>query len=102
MGGGVVIELVSLKLKAGVEESDFLRAAEDVTVFLSQCAGFIRRRLAKSDGEDWIDYVEWRTLPDALSAAKRFNQVPDTQQFNAAIEPGSVVMRHLTVHSAVN
>ena len=98
----MVIELVSLKVKENIKESDFLRAAEASNIFLSGCTGFVRRRLAKSEAGDWVDYVEWQSLGDALSAAQRFSQAPETRDFNSAIEPGSVVMRHLTIRSTAN
>lgn len=98
----MVIELVSLRIRGNVIEADFVRAAETATRFLSSCTGFIRRRLAKSDAGDWVDYVEWHSLDDALAAAKQFTQAPETRDFHAAIEPGSVTMRHLTTYSAAN
>jgi heme-degrading monooxygenase HmoA len=98
----MVIELASLRVKHAVNDAEFGRAADRATAFLSGCQGFIRRRLAKSETGDWVDYVEWESRKDALSAAARFNHVPESRSFNEAIEPGSVMMRHLVVHSAVN
>jgi hypothetical protein len=98
----MIIELVLLKIRSNVSELDFLRAAEAATLFLSECDGFIRRRLAESDDGDWVDYIEWQALDDALAAAKRFNQAPETREFNDAIEPGSVVMRHLVTRHLMN
>jgi hypothetical protein len=69
---------------------------------LSECDGFIRRRLAKSDDGEWVDCIEWQSPDYALAAAKRFNEAHETREFNDAIEPGSVVMRHLVTRHLVN
>lgn len=95
-----VIELVLLKIKPGVPDSDFLSAASAASGFLKGCKGFICRRLAKGEAGQWIDYVEWHSMEAALAAAEAFNASPVTKAFNDAIEPGSVVMRHLTIRAA--
>jgi hypothetical protein len=97
----MVIELVSLRCRPSAEEG-FVHAAAGATAFLRTCQGFVRRRLAKGEDGAWVDYVEWESMEDALAAAAQFNQVPETRAFNAAIEPGSVVMRHLAVHAAAD
>jgi hypothetical protein len=98
----MVIELVSLRVRPTVSDADFVCAADSATTFLSSCPGFVRRRLAKDDVDAWVDYIEWRTREDAVAAAKRFNRAPETRAFSEAIEPGSVVTHHLSVHAAVN
>ena len=97
----MVVEVVLFRLEHNTSEADFLRAADLTNKFLSCCKGFIRRRLGESD-DGWIDYVEWQSMADALAAAKQFNESPDTKHFNELIEPGSTVVRHLTVRSEVN
>jgi hypothetical protein len=93
----VVIELVMLRTKASVTDEAFLAAAAQAHEFLKGREGFLRRRLAKDEDGKWVDYVEWATMPEALAAARSFNASAATQAFNAAIEPGSVSMRHFTV-----
>jgi hypothetical protein len=102
MLNGVVIELVSFATRDDVSEVGFVRVAESANALLRGCAGFIRRRLAKSDAKEWVDDVDWQTVDDALAAARRFNDAPETRAFNTAIRPGSVVMRHLTAHVVAN
>lgn len=96
----MIIELVTLRPKPGIAESDFLRASEATTKFLLRCKGFLRRRLARSEAGEWLDYLEWESLEDAKAAAAQFNRVPETREFNNAIEAQSVFMRILTVLSA--
>jgi hypothetical protein len=98
----MVIELVLLKVKESIDDRDFLRAADAATQVLLRCAGFMRRRLAKGDAREWVDYVEWQSLEEALAAARRFNEAPETHDFNKAIGSGSVVTHHLTVRAAAN
>jgi hypothetical protein len=98
----MVIELVSLRLVPSESDESFVRAAEAATAFLRTCQGFLRRRLARGEDGSWVDYVEWDSMQDALSAARQFNHAPETQAFNAAIEAGSVLMRHLTVYAAAD
>jgi heme-degrading monooxygenase HmoA len=93
----MVIELVVFRIRRDIAEADFLRAASATSTFLSRCEGFIRRRLAKSDTDEWIDYVEWRSMADALTAARGFRESSETRAFNDAIEAGVTVVRHLTV-----
>jgi hypothetical protein len=98
----MVIELVTLRVKPTVSDAELARAAGAAMLFLSSCRGFVRRRLAKSETGDWVDYVEWETREDALAAAEQFNHVPQTRAFNEAVELGSVVVRHLIVYSSAN
>jgi len=90
----VVIELVLLRVRHSVSDEAFLAAAASANDVLTRCRGFLRRRLAKEEHGQWVDYVEWETLPDALAAAEAFSADAAAQPFNAAIEPGSVTMRH--------
>ena len=98
----MVIELVTFKTREGVQESDFARAAESADKFLLTCKGFRQRRLANRNGCEWLDYVEWDSMQDALDAANAFGKVPETSEFNAAIDPGSVIMRHFEIRSAAS
>lgn len=96
----MVIELVTLRSKPGIADGDFLRASNATTKFLLRCKGFLRRRLARSDAGEWLDYLEWESLEDANAAAAQFNRAPETREFNDAIEADSVSMQILTVLSA--
>jgi heme-degrading monooxygenase HmoA len=93
----MVIEVVVFRTRRDVAEADFLRAAAATNTFLSRCEGFIRGRLARNDAGEWIDYIEWRTMAEALAAATRFKDAPETVRFNQAIDAESIIVRHLTV-----
>lgn len=95
-----VIEQVLLRVRPELSDDAFLAAAEAANAFLKGCKGFVRRRLAKAADGQWLDEVEWRSMEEALAAAKAFNASPTTKAFNEAIAPGSVVMRHFTIRAA--
>jgi len=97
-----VIELVLLKTKSGLSDDAFLATVAATTEFLKSCKGFICRRLAKGEEGQWLDYLEWTSMDDALAAAKAFNASPVTKAFNEAIDPASVIMRHLTVRAMID
>lgn len=98
----MVIELVLLKLKSGVQAETFLPAAEVATEFLKSCQGFKRRRLAKGEDERWVDYLEWETMGDALVGAEQFDRAPATKLFREAIDATSVITRRLAVQAFAN
>jgi heme-degrading monooxygenase HmoA len=93
----MIVEMVELKVRAEVSEEEFLRAAEAASAFLRTLPGFLRRRLLKGPDEEWVDYVEWASMPEALAAAAAFNGEAATDAFNAALAPGSVRMRHFSI-----
>jgi len=97
-----VIELVLLKTKSGLSDDAFLSTVAATTEFLKSCKGFICRRLAKGEEGQWLDYLEWASMDDALAAAKAFNTSGTTKAFNESIDPASVIMRHLTVRAMIN
>ncbi len=97
-----VIELVLLKIKSGLSDEIFLSRAAATTEFLKSCRGFICRRLAKGQEDQWLDYLEWASMDDALAAAKAFSTSGMTKAFNDSIDPASVTMRHLTVRAVID
>jgi Response regulator containing CheY-like receiver domain and AraC-type DNA-binding domain len=100
--GTSVIELVSLRLREGVAEAEFLDAVEAATAFLKSCPGFIRRRLAKGAEDEWVDYLEWETRDAARAAASLGRSASGMRAFLRAIDDRSLDRRKLTVHSVVN
>lgn len=95
-----VIELVALRPRPDLNDDAFLATVPPTMEFLQSRPGFIRRRLARAADGQWLDYVEWRTMEEALAAAAAFNDDPRNGAFNAAIAPGSTVMRHYNIVAA--
>lgn len=95
-----VVELVTYQLKPGTEEGPFLAAVEQSNQFLRTCPGFVERRVAREAGLPiWLDMVLWQTMEEAMTAAARFNHVPETETFNSLIDRSSAMMTHFEVHS---
>jgi hypothetical protein len=90
----VVIEVVTLRLKPGTDESAFLAAVERSTEFLARQPGFLRREVGVTGDGEWADIVHWSDLDAALRAAAAFNAAPETGAFNTCLEGGSVRLRH--------
>jgi hypothetical protein len=93
-----VVEVVTYRI--GIGRDAFLATVPPTMDFLRTCPGFLGRHLAEHADGAWIDLVQWASMAAALAAAARFNALPGNAAFNAAIAPGSVVMRHYTVAAA--
>ena len=88
-----VIELALFKLKPDVTEDQFQEVLHGSSRWFAGQPGFVRRRHGTGE-EGRMDLVEWESMAAANAAAERFPSAPETQTFMAAIDPGSVVMRH--------
>lgn len=93
-----VVEVVTYRI--GAERAAFLASAPATMEFLRGCPGFGGRQIAENADGSWIDLLQWDSMDAALAAAVRFNQSPLTAAFNAAIEPGTAVMRHYAIVAA--
>ncbi|MEO1656565.1 MAG: hypothetical protein AAFR65_02490 [Pseudomonadota bacterium] len=92
-----VAEIVRFKLREGADEAAFVDSAKGTVDFVAEQKGFVRRSLSKSDDGVWVDYVEWRSLDDALAAAKRVEAEPSFEPFLTDIDLASIEMRHQTI-----
>lgn len=90
-----VFEIAEFKLNSGVDEAAALKAAEKVSQFAKEQAGFIRRSLTKSSDGIWIDVIEWKNMENAKLAGSKFFQDPRNAEFGAMIDGETVRMQHL-------
>jgi hypothetical protein len=90
-----VVEVVTYRIDIGRDA--FLAAIPPTMEFLRTCPGFLGRQLGENADGAWVDLVQWASMAEALAAAARFNHSPLTAAFNAAIAPGTTVMRHYTI-----
>lgn len=65
-----ILEVVIFHSTPGVSNSSVIKAAAKVNPVLSSMPGFISRSFAHNNNE-WIDIVKWKSMGDALSAAKK-------------------------------
>jgi heme-degrading monooxygenase HmoA len=95
MTDSLTVEITSFKLKPGVDDAAFLRAAEAMASDLQAVPGFVRRELLHGDEGLWIDVVHWRSLSEALAAMDFVMTKPSTGPFMAALDESSIAMQHL-------
>ena len=91
----LVVEVVTFKLKAGVDEAAFLRAADTIMLALQAMSGYIDRELLKDQHGQWMDVLHWRSMGHALAAAEALMAVPDAGPFMSMLDETSVAMYHL-------
>jgi hypothetical protein len=88
------LELVQFSSITGATEADVAAAAESVEGLLRAQPGFMARLLTSVGNASYIDAVHWRSLQDALAAAKVVERSPLAKRFLAIIDPASVRMSH--------
>ena len=91
-----VLEVVLFRLNPGVDEAEFLQAAEATFGLLQGYSGYIRRELSVDDSGQWVDVVWWTDKATAFAAAEQFMATPEAQQFEKMISAESTVMVHVT------
>ncbi len=101
-GDGPVAEIVTFRLAEHIGDAHFLEAARDTEAFVRAAPGFIARRLTRGEDGRWTDYVEWESRASARAAAERIMADPGTAAFIAAIDPGSIEMRHEALRWALD
>lgn len=92
-----VLEIVSFRLSPGITDVAFLAAARGTAALVAAQPGFIRRSLARDEAGIWTDLITWQSLPHATAAAQTVPADPAFAPFGAAIDMGSVEMRHLPI-----
>jgi len=91
------VEFVSFNLKKGTSVSDFLIASDKINKdFLSLQKGYISRKLLVNGGL-WADWVLWKTMDDALNAAKSFEGNAAAYEYFSFLDDKSTNMRHFSV-----
>jgi|GEM_PF-352923 len=91
------VETVRFRFRPEVDEATRDAALAASSRFLAEQPGFQRRVVARRDGGEWLDLVEWDTRPDALVAAAAFSSAEAASPFNESLESGSVTMDHVDV-----
>lgn len=90
---GNVIEVVTLKLKAGVSPAEF--APIDKAVERDHVAkqlGFVSRESAHGSDGEWLVIVHWRSAKDADASMASFEKAPAATQFMSKIDTPTMTM----------
>jgi hypothetical protein len=94
------LEIVTYKIKDGVNIPDFLKAAAALEEgFAKKQEGFIERTFAKAEGNEWVDVIRWKTMADAEAASKSAMESPACAPMFGMIDEPSVKMMHFEVLS---
>ncbi len=96
------METVIFNLNDGISKTEFIEAAEAVKKFLSDCSGFVSRRLSCAADGTWIDQVEWQTMEDAKRAAAAIGKADSAQPFISHIDGQSVKLTHSELEISLN
>jgi antibiotic biosynthesis monooxygenase (ABM) superfamily enzyme len=87
-------EIVIYRLKADVDQDQFLEISARATEWLRNRPGYLGRELLEDESGLWVDLVRWATIDDALAAANAFMAVPEAAAFMDTVEPESIIMLH--------
>jgi hypothetical protein len=98
MTAPLIAEIVTFRIKPDADAHAFVARASDMMPILQEKAAFRRRALSRDDTGLWTDHLEWRSLPEALDAARQMMEHPTAAPFLALIDPDSVTMRHAKLH----
>lgn len=72
-----VIEMVRFTVKPGEEQVLVDERPAMLFALAANFAGMIDARLAKLDGETWVDLVTWESREQALAAADGAGRIPE-------------------------
>ncbi len=95
------VEIVTFKIKVGIDENKVLEAIENMYSRLKKVRGFIDRELTKK-GDLWADIVHWESLEDAQDAMDELMKYEECQKFFSMIDGKSVDLNHFEVKKEFN
>jgi hypothetical protein len=95
--GGAVLEIVSFRLKPGIDTDAYLAAARATEAFLRETGAVCWRRLARDADGLWTDVLEWRSMAEAKAAEAAAMARPEFAAFFEAFDPGTLEIRHAGV-----
>ncbi len=90
-----MIEVSKFRLRADIRPEDFLeRNADYQQRFVYQQEGLVRRTVASGLDGEWIAITWWRSMRDATASASSASTSPVADDFNALLEPTSIVSEY--------
>lgn len=97
-----VVEYVTFKAVKGVNDEALQSAAFNTDAVLNSIDGFIKRDIAKSDDDIWVEVVYWRDSISAEKGLESFLKDPLSKAFLDLIEEDSVDIRYASLLSNPN
>ena len=92
-----VVEIVSYRLVAGVDEAAYLEAAAATEAFLRDTGAVRQRYLTVDETGLWTDVIEWTSYSAAKEAEAKAMSQPELLPFFEAADPDSMKLRHATI-----
>lgn len=94
------LEIVTYKIKDGVNVPDFLKASAELEEgFATKQEGFLSRTFARREGNEWVDVIRWQSMADAEAASKAAMESPACAPMFGMIDEPSVKMMHFEILS---
>jgi len=85
------VETIRFKLRAGLEDADFIKRNQKVeNEYMALRPGFRSRETSRSADGEWLVIVHWATEEDAKATIAAFFGAPETQDFIAAVDTSTV------------
>lgn len=81
-----ILEISSYSLLPGIDERQFVRAADDAMSVLRRQRGFLARSIAKAEDGSWTEIVHWLDRASASTASAQLARNPDAAAFSALID----------------
>ncbi|MEL6170068.1 MAG: hypothetical protein AAFR35_15385 [Pseudomonadota bacterium] len=92
-----VMEIVTFRLRDGVDTGTYLDAARATEAFLRETGAVTRRALTRDADGTWTDIIEWTSLRAAKAAEAEAMGRPEFAAFFDAFDPESLQMRHAPI-----
>ena len=91
---GQVVEVVTLKLRAGVAAAEFAPIDKAVErEHVAKQPGFVSRESAHGADGEWLVIVYWRSAKDADASMASFQEAPAAAQFMSRIKASTMGMK---------
>lgn len=90
-----VIELVTYKLKQGIDKSALTDSHPKINAFLKEQTGFLYRSLSEDVNGLLHDIVYWQDMASAKQAAAAFEQSSACKSLMSITDMESVTMQHM-------
>ena len=92
-----IVEYVTFKAAEGVDDETLQSAAFNTDAVLNSIDGFIKRDIAKSDDDTWVEVVYWTDSASAEKGLALFLKDPLSKIFLDLIEENSVDIRYANI-----
>jgi hypothetical protein len=90
------VEVTIFELRPEIEADELMRRAGEAAAVLKACGGFVQRLVSRHESGNWVDIVQWESMPALEAATAACADSPEILAFAQALEPGALVLRQET------